>query len=209
MGKLILLRHGESIWNKKNVFTGWVNIGLSEKGIAEAIDAGEKLADVRFDAIYVSKLIRAQTTAALVLSKNRMTKTAIFPTGSAWEKSYGENEFVQVVESDALNERYYGKLQGKNKDAIKKEFGEEQFKLWRRSYDIAPPDGESLKMTIERTLPFCENEIFPKVRGGQTVFVCAHGNSIRGIVKYLDKLTSDAVVNLEIPTGVPLFYDLS
>ena len=209
MGKLILLRHGESEWNKKNVFTGWVNIGLSEKGIAEAIDAGEKLADIKFDAVYVSKLIRAQTTAALVLSKNRATTTAIFPTGSDWERSYGESDSIQVIENEALNERYYGKLQGKNKDAIKKEFGEEQFKLWRRSYDTAPPEGESLKMTIERTLPYCEKEIFPKVRNGQTVFVCAHGNSIRGIVKYLDKLTDDAIVNLEIPTGVPLFYDLS
>lgn len=200
MGKLVLLRHGESVWNKKNVFTGWVNIGLSDEGVKEALDAGEKMKEFSFDAIYSSKLIRAQMTVALAV------KNAVFP--GALGEDYGENDLIPVIESDALNERYYGKLQGKNKEGIKKEFGEEQFKLWRRSYDVQPPEGESLKMTIERTLPYCKKEIFPRVKKGETILVCAHGNSIRGIVMYLDKLSNEEVVNLEIPTGVPLIYDL-
>ncbi len=208
MGKLVLLRHGESVWNKKNVFTGWVDVGLSDKGIREAVDAGQKLAHFQFDAVYVSKLIRAQMTAFIALTQNKVTKTPIFPTESEWQKSYGEQDFLYVIESDALNERYYGKLQGMNKDEVKKEFGEEQFRKWRRSYDIAPPDGESLKMTIDRALPYCQKEIFPRVKNGETVLVCAHGNSIRGMVMHLDNLTPDEVVHLEIPTGVPLYYDL-
>jgi 2,3-bisphosphoglycerate-dependent phosphoglycerate mutase len=209
MGKLVILRHGESVWNKSGIFTGWVNIGLSEKGVKEAEDAGEKMKDLAFDAIYVSKLMRAQTTVAIVLAKNRATKTAIFKGPSKWEKSYGESEFIHVIESEALNERFYGKLQGKNKEAIKKEFGEEQFLLWRRSYDYPPPEGESLKMTIERALPYCQKEIFPRVKNGETVLVCAHGNSIRGIMMHLNKLTPEEVVKLEIPTGEPIIYDLS
>ncbi len=203
MGKLVLLRHGESVWNKKNVFTGWVNIGLSDGGVKEALDAGEKMKEFSFDAVYVSKLIRAQLTVALAL------KNAVFPGDAEWGEDYGGNDLIPVIESDALNERYYGKLQGKNKEVIKKEFGEEQFKLWRRSYNTPPPKGESLKMTIERTLPFCKKEIFPRVEKGETILVCAHGNSIRGIVMYLDKLSEEEVVSLEIPTGVPLVYDLS
>lgn len=209
MGKLVLLRHGESVWNQKNIFTGWVNVGLSENGVQEALKAGETLQDLAFDSIFVSTLVRAQLTLYLVLSKNKVTKTPVSPSKSDWAKSYGENDFVNVVESEALNERYYGLLQGKNKDKVKSEFGEAQFKLWRRSYDTKPPEGESLKMTIERALPFAEKEIFPRVRRGETVLVCAHGNSLRGIVMHLDKLSSEEVVNLEIPTGVPLFYDLS
>jgi 2,3-bisphosphoglycerate-dependent phosphoglycerate mutase len=209
MGKLVILRHGESVWNKKGVFTGWVNIGLSEKGVKEALEAGEKMKDIAFDAIYVSSLVITQTTVAIVLAKNRVTKTAIFKGPSKWEKSYGESDFIEVIETEALNERYYGLLQGKNKEDVKKEFGEEQFLLWRRSYDTAPPEGESLKMTIERALPYCEKEIFPRVRKGETVLVCAHGNSIRGIIMHLNRLSSKEVVKLEIPTGEPIIYDLS
>ncbi len=209
MGKLILLRHGESVWNKKNVFTGWVNVGLSEKGILESMSAGDTLADIQFDAIYVSKLIRAQMTAEIVIAKNKRTKTALFASDSDWNRSYGEEEFIQIIEAEELNERCYGELQGKNKDEVKKEFGEKQFKLWRRSYDTPPPGGESLKMTIERALPYCQKEIFPRVKNGETVLVCAHGNSLRGIIMHLSKLSSEEIVHLEIATGVPLEYDLS
>ena len=204
MGKLVLLRHGESVWNKKNVFTGWVNIGLSEGGIEEARKAGKELKKFIFDAVYVSTLIRAQMTVALALADQML----LFPGDGEWDKSYGESEFIPVIESAALNERYYGKLQGKNKDAIRQEFGEEQFRLWRRSYDVPPPEGESLKMTIERTLPYCKKEIFPRVEKGETILICAHGNSIRGIVMYLDGLSEEEIVQCEIPTGVPLIYDL-
>ncbi len=205
MGKLVILRHGQSVWNKKNIFTGWVDIGLSEKGVEEAIEAGKKMRDIAFDGVYVSKLMRAQATAAIALAENIATKTAVF---SPTEKVRGD-DFISVIEAEALNERHYGKLQGKNKDEIKKEFGEEQFLLWRRSYDTPPPEGESLKMTIERSLPYCQKEIFPRVRSGETILVCAHGNSIRGMLMHLDKISQQDIVKLEIPTGVPLIYDLS
>ncbi len=208
MGKLVLLRHGESVFNRLNLFTGFLNIGLSKKGIEEAVSAGEQLADICFDAVFVSKLIRTQLTAAIVMANNKKSKTAIFPEEATWGADFGSNDFLHVIESEALNERHYGKLQGKNKDQVKEEFGQQQFMLWRRSYDIPPPEGESLKMTIERTLPFCQKEIFPRVERGETVLVCAHGNSIRGIVKHLDNLSEEAIVKLEIATGIPLFYDL-
>ena len=208
MGKLVLLRHGESVFNKLNLFTGWMNIGLSKNGIKESVLAGEVLAEVCFDAVYVSKLIRTQLTAAIVMANNKKSKIAIFPEESTRTTDYGNNSFIYVIEAESLNERYYGKLQGKNKDQIKQEFGEEQFMIWRRSYDIPPPEGESLKMTVERTLPFCQKEIFPRVERGETVLVCAHGNSIRAIIKYLDNINDEEIVKLEIATGIPLYYDL-
>jgi 2,3-bisphosphoglycerate-dependent phosphoglycerate mutase len=205
MGKLVILRHGESVWNQKNIFTGWVDIGLSERGVQEAIEAGEKMKEIAFDGVYVSRLMRAQATAAIALAKNIKTKTAVFSGGD----SLLSGDFISVIEAEALNERHYGKLQGLNKDEVKKEFGEEQFLLWRRSYDTPPPEGESLKMTIERVLPYCQKEIFPRVLKGETILVCAHGNSIRGILMHLDMISAEDIVKLEIPTGVPLIYDLS
>jgi len=211
MGKLVLLRHGESLWNKKNIFTGWVDIPLSETGVDEAVLAGDKIAHIDFNVMYVSTLIRAQMTGFIALAKCRGSKVPVFVSEHPhdWEKSYSNKEkegMIPVYQSSALNERYYGELQGKNKDEIKKEVGEVQFKLWRRSYDTPPPKGESLKMTIERTMPYFKEKIIPHLDRGENVLIAAHGNSLRGIVMYLDNLSHDEVVHLEIPTGQPILY---
>lgn len=202
MGRLVLLRHGESIWNKKKIFTGWVDVSLSARGIEEAFQAGEKIKDISFDAVYVSGLVRAEMTGFLALSKNRDKRVPVLMS----DESKGLKDILPVYVSSALNERHYGELQGKSKDEVEKEVGETQYKLWRRSYDVAPPKGESLKMTIERTLPFFIDSIIPHMERGENVLIAAHGNSLRGVVMYLDKLTPEEVTHLEIPTGEPLFY---
>jgi 2,3-bisphosphoglycerate-dependent phosphoglycerate mutase len=188
MGTLILLRHGQSEWNKKNIFTGWVDIGLSKEGVAEAEKAQEHLKNFNINCIYSSVLKRAIDTAKIAGQKDLV--------GTEW------------IKDQALNERHYGDLQGKNKDEMRKEFGAEQVKIWRRSFDVKPPNGESLKDTCERVLPFFEEQILPRVRMGETVLVSAHGNSLRALIKKLDKLTDKEVVDLEVPTGTPIIYQL-
>ena len=211
MGKLILLRHGASEWNEKNIFTGWVDIPLSSKGIEEALAAGKKF-PVTPDLIFVSSLIRAQMTAMLAMSAHGKGVPCVQHSGEGkleeWGISHGKEIVIPVIESWKLNERMYGTLQGMNKDEMRKQFGEEQVKIWRRSYDVAPPEGESLKMTAERTIPYFEEMILPRVKEGKNVLVAAHGNSLRSIVMVLDKLTPEQVVSLEIATGVPLVYSL-
>lgn len=204
MGKLVLLRHGESVWNRKNIFTGWIDVPLSEAGIEEAAKAGTKFREIRFDVVHVSTLIRAQMTAFLALSKNLDERVPVLMN----EEAEGLEGIIPVYATKALNERHYGELQGKDKDQVKKEVGEAQFKLWRRSYDVAPPKGESLKMTIERAMPYFQEKIMTDLQRGKNVLVAAHGNSLRGIVMHLDGLTPEEVLHLEIPTGEPLFYDL-
>jgi 2,3-bisphosphoglycerate-dependent phosphoglycerate mutase len=197
MPNLILLRHGESQWNLENRFTGWVDIPLSPKGEEEARQAGEKLRSYKFDLAFTSVLKRAIDTLQVVL------------------KIIGQ-ESIPIEYDQALNERHYGALQGKNKAEIGKQYGEEQLKIWRRSYDIPPPkektelnpDGisESLKDTAARTLPYWESKILPQVKSGKNVIVAAHGNSLRSIVMHLDGLTKEQVLELNIPTGAPLLY---
>ncbi len=211
MGLLVLLRHGQSIWNKKNIFTGWVDVPLSKEGIDESIDAGEKIANINFDIVFTSNLIRAQMTGFIALSRNKFDKTPVFVSDESdkWREIYSVDaakSIIPVYRSYALNERYYGELQGKNKDKIKSEVGEEQFKLWRRSYNIAPPGGESLEMTVERAIPYFKENIIPHLKNGKNILVAAHGNSLRGIVMFLDKITNEEIPKLDIPTGVPLFY---
>lgn len=191
MSFLVLVRHGESQWNLENRFTGWVDVPLSEKGIEEAKKAGERLKkeNIRFDKAYASDLQRAQNTLKLIL-----------------EKLGQEN--IPVEKDKALNERHYGDLQGLNKAETAKKFGEEQVKIWRRSYDIAPPKGESLKDTAARTLPYFDSKIAVDVKAGRNVIVAAHGNSLRSIVMRLDKLTKEQVLELDLGTGVPLIYRL-
>ena len=191
MSTLVLVRHGESRWNLENRFTGWVDVPLSEKGIAEADSAGERLKkeNIRFDRAYTSNLQRAQVTLKLILEK-------LGQTG------------MPVQKDQALNERHYGQLQGLNKAETAKKFGDEQVKIWRRSYDVAPPGGESLKDTAARTLPYFESKIEPDLKKGLNVIVAAHGNSLRSIVMYLDKLTKKQVLELNLATGVPLVYQL-
>lgn len=217
MALLILLRHGQSLWNELNIFTGWVDIPLSTLGIKEALDAGEKIKDLPIDMIFTSSLMRAQMTAMLAMSKHSSKKVPLIlhPENSKLEK-WGEifspeskENTVPVVCAWELNERMYGELQGKNKAEMAKAFGPEQIKIWRRSYDIAPPGGESLAMTAARSLPYFKEKIIPQLAKGKNVLVSAHGNSLRSIIMELDGLSKEEVVQLEIPTGVPICYNYS
>jgi 2,3-bisphosphoglycerate-dependent phosphoglycerate mutase len=187
MPNLVLLRHGESQWNLENRFTGWVDVPLSEKGVAEARLAGEKLKGYTFTRAFTSVLKRANNTLSIVL--DAIGQSAI-PT-----------EFNQ-----ALNERHYGDLQGLNKAETAEKYGDAQVKLWRRSYDVQPPNGESLKDTAARVLPYWNEKIWPAVLKGDNIIIAAHGNSLRSLVMHLDKLTQAQVIELNIPTGVPLLY---
>lgn len=191
MGTLVLLRHGESQWNLENRFTGWVDVPLSPKGEAEARQAGEKLkaAGIRFDLVFTSVLQRAIRTMEIAL------------------EILGQSN-LPVEKDQALNERHYGDLQGLDKAEIAKKFGDAQVHIWRRSYDIAPPGGESLKDTAARTLPYYEAKIVPLVKTGKTVLVAAHGNSLRSMVMHLDQLTREQVLELNLGTGVPIVYEL-
>lgn len=188
MAKLVLLRHGESQWNLENRFTGWVDVPLSPKGEQEAKAAGQKLAGITFDRAYTSVLKRAIDTLTIVLE-------VIGQTG------------IPIEKDKALNERLYGELQGLNKAETAKKFGDQQVKIWRRSFDVRPPGGESLKDTADRVLPYYEQHIRPQILAGKNILIAAHGNSLRALVMQLDKLSKEAVLELNIPTGAPLFYE--
>ncbi len=190
MPQLVLIRHGESQWNLENRFTGWVDVPLSPKGEEEAREAGQKLQAFRFDCAFTSVLMRAQNTLRIVLEE-------IGQTG------------IPIKEDKALNERMYGELQGLNKAETAKKFGDEQVKIWRRSFDVPPPGGESLKDTAARVLPYYESQILPELLANKTVLVVAHGNSLRSLVMRLEDLSREAVLELNIPTGAPLFYDMN
>jgi len=189
---LVLVRHGQSDWNLKNLFTGWRDVGLTEKGIAEAGAAGTRLKaqGLHFDVAFTSALSRAQRTLDLVLEKMGQTR-------------------IPVFKDQALNERDYGDLSGLNKDDARKKWGEEQVHAWRRSYDVAPPGGESLRDTAARVLPYYIQEILPRVLRGERVIVAAHGNSLRALVIVLECLSPEQIVGREIATGVPLIYRLN
>ncbi|HVV76590.1 MAG TPA: phosphoglyceromutase [Mycobacteriales bacterium] len=214
--RLVLLRHGESEWNAKNLFTGWVDVGLTDKGVAEAIRAGELLAhhDLLPDVLHTSLLKRAIVTAG----------NALLTCDRQW---------IDVRRSWRLNERHYGALQGKNKAQVRDEYGDEQFMVWRRSYDTPPPpieDGdefsqvgdpryatlpaddvprtECLRDVVIRMVPYWDDSIVPDLRDGKTVLVVAHGNSLRAMVKQLDGISDADIVGLNIPTGIPLYYEL-
>jgi len=189
---LVLVRHGQSDWNLKNLFTGWRDVDLSPKGVEEAKEAGRRLKEqgLAFDVAFTSALIRAQNTLKLVLSE-------LGQTG------------LPTTQDQALNERDYGDLSGLNKDDARKKWGEEQVHIWRRSYDVAPPGGESLKDTVARALPFYCQNILPEVLGGKRVLVAAHGNSLRALVMVLDRLTPKTIPSMELDTGVPLVYRLN
>lgn len=186
---LINVRHGQSQWNLENRFTGWIDIDLSEKGVEEAISAGKKLKGYKFDMAFTSALIRAQRTLDIILDIT------------------GQKD-IPVEKDKALNERMYGDLQGLNKDEMRVKFGAEQVHLWRRSYDVAPPNGESLKDTADRVLPYWHSKIVPELKKGKNILIAAHGNSLRALVMYLEKLSPEEIVKTEIPTGVPKYYNL-
>jgi 2,3-bisphosphoglycerate-dependent phosphoglycerate mutase len=189
---LVLVRHGQSEWNLKNLFTGWRDVELTEQGIAEAKEAGRKLKaqGLTFDIAFTSALKRAQNTLDLLLAEMGQSK-------------------LPVIRDQALNERDYGDLAGLNKDDARKKWGEEQVHVWRRSYDIAPPGGESLRDTLARTLPYYVQEILPCVLRGERTIIAAHGNSLRALVMVLEKLSPDGILKREISTGVPIIYRLN
>jgi 2,3-bisphosphoglycerate-dependent phosphoglycerate mutase len=214
MAKLILLRHGASIWNEKNLFTGWVDIPLSKSGIEESFQAGKKIAHISIDVIFVSTLIRAQMTAMLAMSVHDGERVpCILHPGQGkleeWAEIYSEGtkkSCIPVNVAWELNERMYGELQGMNKDEIREKFGADQVQLWRRSFDVPPPEGESLEMTAARSIPYFQEKIMPLLKKGKNVMIAAHGNSLRSIVMFLDKLSKDEVVKLEMATGAPVIY---
>ncbi|WP_346907034.1 2,3-bisphosphoglycerate-dependent phosphoglycerate mutase [uncultured Roseibium sp.] len=189
---LVLVRHGQSEWNLKNLFTGWKDPGLTEKGVAEAKKAGEQLRDLKltFDIAFTSDLSRAQKTLDLILAE-------LGQTG------------LETIKDQALNERDYGDLTGMNKDEARKEFGEDQVHIWRRSFDVPPPGGESLKMTAERVLPYYRSEILPRVLRGKRTIVAAHGNSLRALIMEMEKLTPEQILQRELGTGTPIIYRLN
>ncbi|AGS33894.1 phosphoglyceromutase [Corynebacterium maris DSM 45190] len=214
-GKLILVRHGQSTWNKSNQFTGWVDVDLTEQGVAEAVNAGKLLQekDVLPDVVYTSLLRRAIRTANITLNA-------------------ADRHWIPVVRNWRLNERHYGKLQGLDKAQIREEFGEEQFMIWRRSYGTPPPEidpdneysqtgdpryfnlpevprTECLKDVVERFVPYFTDNILPRAQKGENVMLAAHGNSLRALVKYLDDISDDEIAGLNIPTGMPLIYEIA
>jgi len=189
---LVLVRHGQSEWNKKNLFTGWKDPNLTDLGIEEAKKAGNLLKErgLAFDIMFTSDLFRAQETGRIILDQMNLSH-------------------IEVVKDQSLNERNYGDLAGLNKDEARVKWGDEQVHIWRRSFDIPPPGGESLKNTAERVLPYFNSEILPKIRESQNILVAAHGNSLRALVMELEKISSDEIVKLEIATGDPLTYECS
>lgn len=189
MARLVLLRHGESQWNLENRFTGWVDVPLTPRGIQEAKNAGDKLRGFTFDRAFTSVLARANETLRLAL------------------EAIGQSD-LPVVKDKALNERMYGELQGLNKSETAKKYGEAQVKIWRRSYDIPPPGGESLKDTAERVLPYYVQTIKPYLLKGETILIAAHGNSLRALTMELEQLSREQVLELNIPTGAPVLYEL-
>lgn len=212
--KLIMMRHGQSEWNKLNLFTGWVDIPLSAEGVKESIEGGKKIAHLPIDVIFTSTLVRAQTTAVLAMLEHSSGKVPCFlhPNEGKleeWSKIYSEAAKESCIPTHIawqLNERMYGQLQGMNKQEMREKFGAEQVHRWRRSFDEAPPEGESLAMTAARTIPYFQEMILPLLIAGKNVFISAHGNSLRSIVMFLDHLTKEQVVELELATGEPVLY---
>lgn len=189
MGKLILLRHGESQWNLENRFTGWIDVPLTEKGRKDAYESGKLIKGIPIDVAFTSVLIRAIDTLSEALNA-------------------ANQELVTVVKDAALNERMYGDLQGLDKAETAEKYGADQVKIWRRSFDVPPPNGESLKDTAARTLPYFDKHILPLVKEGKNVLISAHGNSLRAIVMELDKLSQAEVLELNIPNAVPIVYEI-
>lgn len=212
MPYLILLRHGQSMWNADNRFTGWIDVPLSKQGINEAICAGQQIKNIHIDTIFTSDLIRAQQTAMLAMSENTQSATPVIIHHDDNQERYlricqQDLLFLPVYCDWRLNERFYGDLQGLDKNQCREQFGAEQIKIWRRSYDTPPPNGESLAQTAERTLPCFIERIEPELQAKKNILLSAHGNSLRSIVMHLEKLSQTEVLELEIPTGEPRLYE--
>lgn len=189
MAQLVIFRHGQSVWNLENKFTGWVDVELSAKGVEEAKQAGLKLKAFTFDFAYTSNLKRAQLTLELALNSSGHAR-------------------IEPIRNKALNERMYGDLEGLDKTDTAKKYGEAQVKIWRRSYDIAPPNGESLKDTAARVIPYFESEIAPQLKVGKNIVIVAHGNSLRALIMHLEKMSPEQILEFEIGTAQPRLYEL-
>lgn len=215
MSKLIMMRHGQSQWNHFNLFTGWVDIPLSQKGIQEALAGGKLIKNLPIDIIFMSSLIRSQMTAMLATASHASGKVPVviheeegkMSEWAAIHNPLAESNTIPTFVAWQLNERMYGELQGLNKKETMDKYGAEQVKLWRRSYDIAPPNGESLEMTAARAIPYFQERIEPHLSQEKNVFISAHGNSLRAIVMSIEKLSKEEVLQLELATGEPLLYD--
>ncbi|WP_321418832.1 histidine phosphatase family protein [uncultured Methanomethylovorans sp.] len=211
MSILVLVRHGESRWNLENRFAGWVDVPLSEKGIKEAIECANYLKSFEFDVAFTSKLTRAQITLSLILSCQK--KIGIFLHDDLKRDNWSyhpmrvDESEMPIYSSESLNERYYGKLQGQNKQQAREVYGEEQVFIWRRSFDVAPPNGESLKDTYERTIPYFNNNIVPFLEKDKNVIIVAHGNSLRSVIKYIEGILDEDIPKFELNTGDPVVYD--
>jgi 2,3-bisphosphoglycerate-dependent phosphoglycerate mutase len=218
MATLILIRHGQSTWNASNKFTGWVDVPLNKTGRKEATEAALKISQYQINVCYTSLLIRAIETAVICLTEcegicgNKspvIQHDADDPNWHGWDKYEGDHSMeVPVFLSAALDERHYGNLQGLNKAEMAEKFGQEQVHLWRRSFSVRPPGGESLEDTMHRTLPFFQNRIMTHLKHGDTTLVVAHGNSLRSIIMELDHLPEADVPNLELKTGIPIVYEI-
>lgn len=218
MAQLILTRHGQSLWNAENKFTGWVDVPLSEMGRAEATIASCKLRDYRVRVCYTSLLFRAIETAIIILTEVDDICDSRIPIlkhdmddedWRGWDQYNGDpNQELPVYTTAYLDERYYGELQGLNKAETAAKFGKEQVQIWRRSYDVAPPGGESLEDTVKRTVPFFQERIMKHLLAGDNVLVAAHGNSLRSIIKHVENLSPEEIVKVELGTAVPIVYDI-
>lgn len=189
MAQLVITRHGQSAWNLENRFTGWVDVDITVQGEQEALAAGKKLKGFHFDCAFTSNLLRAQRTLTLIL------------------KEIGQ-ENIPVTKDEALNERHYGDLQGANKAETEEKFSKEQVHVWRRSFDVAPPNGESLKDTADRVIPYFDLHIAPLLQQGRNIIISAHGNSLRALIMHLEKLSPSEILKVELPTGAPILYEL-
>lgn len=189
---MVLVRHGQSEWNLKNLFTGWKDVDLTELGIEEAHSAGEKIKaeNIKFDVAFTSKLMRAQKTLTIIL------------------KVLGQED-LETIEDQRLNERDYGDLTGLNKDDARKKWGDEQVHIWRRSFDTPPPGGESLKGTADRVLPYFNSDILPRYKAGENIIVAAHGNSLRALIMQIENISKDEITSLNLGTGIPMIYILN
>lgn len=208
MPHLFLVRHGQSRWNLDNKFTGWVDVPLSKQGISEARKTAAKLKNVSIDVAFTSKLVRAQETLLIILAHQK--KCGIFLHESKKRKEWSEhivkNE-IPIHSSDKINERYYGDLQGMNKNTARRKFGKKQVHIWRRGYAIRPPNGESLKDVYKRAVPYFKKNIVPELQKGKDVLVAAHGNSLRAIIKYIESISDENIPNLELGLATPIIYD--
>ncbi|UBF24209.1 2,3-bisphosphoglycerate-dependent phosphoglycerate mutase [Kovacikia minuta CCNUW1] len=220
MSKLILIRHGQSAWNAANKFTGWVDVPLSKLGVEEAEKAAQKLKSYPIDVCFTSMLIRAIQTALICLGELDSVLVqgkcpvihhdADDPNWHGWDQHTGEpDEEIPVFTCSALDERFYGDLQGLNKAKTAEKYGDEQVKLWRRSYSVRPPGGESLEDTAARTVPYFQSRIMTHAKAGENVLVSAHGNSLRSIILHLETISKEEIPQLELATGVPIIYEIN